>query len=182
MVTLETPYGKFEGDTVKDAQKLARKAEREGKKQEEIRAAKRTLARMRAEAQAFRIMRAKMTREDGLPRRWNFAVGGTQYREVSVTGGEDYYADQTLTVGTEDGRGSHGIYGARFVGDVCAGSGYTIAVVLRERGDDKDTVYAVGTNEGELVLESLPTVTLADFRTHGESPEEYVARIGVKAK
>lgn len=162
MVTLETQHGRFEAETVKAAEKLAKKAAREAEKRDAAQYELRKVANVRAEAQAFRLVRMKAS-ENGIPRGWALRPAGTPHGTVTVRrGGDETYGDDVLTIETEDGRGELHITRHSFVGHVENNAGWAIAVVLL--CDGLERVYAVGTHEGQAAAEYMrDMVTVMDF-------------------
>lgn len=147
MVTLETQHGRFTAETVKDAEKLAKKAAREAEKRDAAISELRKVANVRADAQAFRILRMKAS-ENGIPRGWAVRPVGMPHGTTTVKrAAEEFFGDDVLVIETEDGRGEMNIYRNSFVGHIENGAGWTIAVVLRADGVDR--VFAVGTHEGQ---------------------------------
>ena len=161
-VSITTDYGTFTGSTIGEAQKAERKARKLAEKERSRVEALRNVARQRAEAEAFRIVRWKL-RDQETPRGWRFyPYGLTGIYSCNRIAGQDY-DDDTLKIETSDGTGSMSVYRNTFIGHVENGAGFTIAILLRD-GDGKERIFAVGTHEGVATCELIPGYTRSDFR------------------
>lgn len=161
MVKIETENGVFEAETIKAAEKLAKAAAKKAEKERIEKSRLQQVAHVKAEAQAYRIMAAKMRPEGRMPRGWVFhSHVAAPYEPVQLTG---EYWDKRIVVETESGKGTANFYGRDVLeGWVENGSGYCIAVVIRYDGMPS-AVLAVGTHEGELAMAEVYGITASEF-------------------
>ncbi len=167
MVTIETDLGRFEGSTLKDAERVYKKAQREADKRSKIREGIQAVAFRRAQAGGFQILTHKIRHETAdFPRGWAFtSADHADIRFYAEIGESKPGEDTPITIETQDGRGTFGVWRrSTFRGVVSNGSGFAIAVALREHGDKDELLYAVGTNEGEAQMARLYGIVSDDFR------------------
>ena len=161
-VSITTDNGTFTADTIREAQKAERKARKVAEKERDRTNALRAVARDRAQAEAFRVVRWKLGNEE-TPRGWRFfPYGITGMFSCNRIMGQDY-ADDTLKIETENGNGTMEVYRNTFAGHVENGAGFTIAIALKG-SDGEERIFAVGTHEGVASCEFIPGFTRADFR------------------
>jgi len=179
MVTIETDNGRFEADTIKEAQRLERKAARENAKREAAKAKLRDVARLHAAAAGFDILSRKADGRE-FPPAWTFFPAGSPHTTAREKMPREFDRACNVEIETADGRGEFDFYGSRFVGNVENGAGWTIAIAL---SDDSAGVrlFAAGACETEAAVILIPGMKPEDFRRTGEKADDFRTRIGAAA-
>lgn len=159
MYTIETHLGRFEGETEKAAKALLRKAEKARKAKQLVDNANFQLARVRAEAQAYRIMTTRGN--DGLfPRGW---------RMLPITA--DSYCVQAKTVDfrtewqidTGYGKAQSHFHGSRPVEYIESGAGYCLALVFHNPKTNERIFCAVGIEADQVSVVEIPGIAADMF-------------------
>lgn len=159
-VTLKTEHGEFTAETVKECEKLARKAERDAAKADKAREERQGIARQRAQATGYRILAASLG--GGMSGCWSYVP----LDELTTADAARLHGIHELKIETEDGTGTLILPSlAYFAGLIQGASGYALAIHLAGEGTIAG-VYAVGTHDGEAVTVDLPGVSPADFALH----------------
>lgn len=114
------------------------------------------------------------------PSGWRFQPAGTPHTSARQIPG-DHGRSCNVEIETESGKGACDFYGARFIGSVENGAGWTIAIAMQDSQPGAPVVvYSVGACEGEIGTEKLPNVTPEHFRQHGEKSEAFRERLGIE--
>ncbi len=165
MFTIETPYGKFTGGSMKDAQKLARAAEREADKRRKAEQPSIDRAGERAEVMAFRFVKRKHNGNQVVPSTCLFLAPGTAGSFVEYTGlHATTFRKDTIDGGTEGWEFRH--TGYHMIGAYIRPCGTLAGFALRNPDIDGPAgfeFYAVGSCNGHVRYELVPTITAADL-------------------
>lgn len=166
MIKLETEYGTYEADTMQEVRKLASKGKAKAARAAQEREANYKRAREKAGAQAFQILARKVKGEE-FPRAWTFFSNANRNGPVKELPREHSWQCK-LEIETPDSeRGTYDFSYHAFLGSVCNGSGFAIAIILQDtyRGvsGGARSVFAVGVHNGAVAIEEIPTVTIEDF-------------------
>lgn len=159
MVAIEVNGVRVEAGSEKEAKReLSRllKAERKAMQERE---AKHAAARQKAEASAYRFLCWKAKGEE-CRRAFRLYQPGEQWAEhIFRECARDMEGQGKATeIQTQGGWVTLDHYGNEFLGATCNGGGLVSCVVLRDRYNGETTVYAIGTEEGELALAEVPGI------------------------
>jgi hypothetical protein len=153
MVRIEIDGAAFEAETMREARKLASKAEREAKRAEAARAASRAVAMGRAESAAFHLYDVGL-RPGGPPRGLRFYAADDRYFGSDRVRPNEY--GETMKYETSEGDGTFVHSGYRVHGCIRNGAGFDVAVVLSDTGaPDRFDMLAVGIEDGIVALALL---------------------------
>jgi len=160
MVAIETTHGRFEAETIRLAERAAKKAAKAAEKEQKIKDVKREVAYVYAESKAFRMMR-----NDGKNKHMYFRpMGSKSWCGVTIKANANK-TDDLLTFETQEGPCTVYVYSGTFIGHVEFASGNVIAIVTKNHYDGAIDVWAVGSHEGEGHMVRVPKVTVAEFST-----------------
>jgi hypothetical protein len=167
MIAIETENGRFEAETLKEAKKLADKAEREARKQSAAREVLTKTARERAEAQGFRMIRSRHLNgnpDKPFPRGWRFIPSHSSGIQCvkQLPKSDSWYYPQ-LQIETEAGTGLVEFSGRRLWGWIENGAGFCLAVVVDSIYSKDPKVCAVGVCDNVAWYEEVPTVQPSEF-------------------
>lgn len=165
MVIIETDNGRFEGETIREAERAAKKAAREAAKLEAARAELRKRATLEAMANGFKILRA-VASDNGIPRGWAVRPAEKCYGVKHLEADPADRLNDRYEIETEHGRGVLKLYRGKCRGFIDNASGWLMACVVDDY-DGNPRVYAVGAHEGEADAELVPGVSPDQFRKGG---------------
>lgn len=166
MVKLETSAGIFEAETVREAEKMAKRAAKLQAKQHAERESILEIARARAGLNGLRILRWKA--EGEFRPRWTWKPNTVPMDrcalkiELDVDGPAGFPMDK-IEIDTEHGKGILYAYRNSYAGYVENGSGYVVMIALQGEGETLQ-FYAVGANAGLAECEAVPGILPTDFR------------------
>ena len=163
MVKIETEDGVFTGETMKDANRAARKGERDAAKARAEKGERYKLATLRADSQAFHLMRRKL---EGGFHKWEFVPRGHTYCHVQVNDLDTDFPKDVVKFEVHEATGgfvTHRCnYSPAVMGVVCNGAGWTVAVFFKDAAGEIEC-YAVGANADTYTLVLVPGITIGDF-------------------
>lgn len=159
-VELKTEHGTFTGETVKECEKLAKKAAREAEKRREAVEEKKYLAKLRAKAVGFQLLQGKAI-GNPIPR-WAWKADYKPDSVMLARAGVGTACEDELTITTADGAGNGLVFRGKYRGRLINGLGFVSAIGLEET-DGEIGLHAVGTNEGEAEFAYVPGFRPADF-------------------
>lgn len=164
MYAIENHLGRFEAETEKQAKALLRKARKAYQAKEAADSVNYQLARLRAEAQAYRIMTTRSSTE-GFPRGWRLKpIDGNAYCVQSVY--VDYRTEWRVDTGNEQAQ-SH-FHGAQPYEYIENGAGYCIALVFRNPKTNERIFHAVGIAADQLCVVEIPGISADMFAKRAE--------------
>jgi hypothetical protein len=165
MFTIKTEFGEFTGDTMKEAQKAMRKAQRAQVKIDKAAAESRKIAMLRAQSIGYRVLDRFMDKDSPMPA-WRFYPTGHKYGPHVVAHFDSLHRMyHDVIYETEDGRGELSHYGYQVVGHVWNGGGYGIVIFLQDNAHPEfpPAAMAVGIADGHVQLASLPAEITPDW-------------------
>lgn len=182
MVSITNEYGTFEGETIRQANAKAKRAEKAAKEAAAVRAEHWNIAHDRAAARGFQWLTRVME-------------GGDAKIYAELIAPTDFYADYYFTFGTDEDTGGHlytvylkdvkdradaeplmlSMWRKRFLGAIANLGGHTIGYAFQDRDTDEVTVKALGACEGEWVATTVPGLKVSQFsRIRNRSGRESV--------
>ena len=172
MVTMETEYGTFTGETEAAALKAARKGKREAAKRDAETAKLREVAYTLAAQKGFRLLCRLLEHGGAMPGGWRIYRPGDKWADSLFATGDDTdldgYPRGTAFVVESPGEGVSrvlvGHYGHEMLGAVCGGAGFTLCYFLRDRTTGEVECRALGCHMGVAATERVPGVTPEHFR------------------
>jgi hypothetical protein len=166
MVTVTTEYGEFAADSLDEATKVAKQAERAAKREAKRREAALVVARERACAVGYNVY-YWLAEKGKMPCGWTFYDTGNKYGPRVDVPSETPW-NSVVTLETEWGTGTVELFTKynRPIGHVWNGAGFTQLLVLADdsRPEDSPAVYAIGCHDGVLSLQPMPKIFVDMFR------------------
>ena len=169
MIVIETENGRFEGETEREALRLARKARRESAKREHLAAIARKRAYDRARCEGFNILARKLSGQ-GFPRGWRFIPAGDPHCPTIERRGESL---RRIVIETEDGRGELEFYKIEILGIVENGAGWAMGVFVVN--DGKTELWSVGADGSATAIAHCPGILPSEFNIGGANRNEWSA-------
>lgn len=172
MVTITIDGETFEADTLAEARKLARKAERAAQAARKAEREAIKVAQGRAKESGYYLYEMGL-RPEGPPRGIRFYAAGGPYFSGRV---KEWPGGDTATYETENGRAEFRHYGYRVTGFVRSGAGFDLGVVLQDTGRPEGIEFlAVGTADGAIAFERISYLAWDVFAHESEASESATA-------
>jgi hypothetical protein len=164
MIKVSSELGEFQGDTLEQATKALRAAERAAKRDEKRRGELYKLAMMRARATGYSIL-ARFASRDRFPRGWKYYPTGDKHgpRELEYTPRGQFMTRHSVLFDTPDGQAKFDFIGHRVIGHVWNGAGFTIAFFLQDDTTGEVSAHCLGVADDVPAMDSLPEVAVAHF-------------------
>lgn len=154
----------IESDNPQGIARAVARAKRAEKKAEEQRQADYAAAKRLAEAEGYRILCAKVTRDEKMPRGWRLYRPGHKWaRNLFVEAKDNPFTTLIFTAG---GKIELEMWRRQFLGAVSNGSGF--AWLLFVRDGEKILCYAIAVVNGVFALAECPGVQMEDFEQSEE--------------
>lgn len=159
-IELKTEHGTFTGETVREAEELAKKAAREAEKEQGRKDAIRAVAQSRAELAAWRIGYHVLLGNSLLP--WTFYPKDGFYKSYQVSTRD---TEDEIEIETRDGKGTKTIGIGSYRGCILTAAGDALAVAIADPlRPEIVRIFAVGVNESVCEFELIPNVTAERFK------------------
>lgn len=160
MVSITSDLGVFSGETLAEAKKILRKAEKDKKKADK----EYDLAVLRSKAQAYEIAFSKLSGKVQ-PRGWTFFPRNIIQEVCSCKQRTDLESGRlVLDIEGKEGGFSFMVHkDSDFVGHIENGSGFCVALVFNFSGDSEE-VSAIAVNGEHYYLSLVPGIKKEDFK------------------
>jgi hypothetical protein len=168
MVKIETEHGTYTGETVKDAQRAMRKGEKAAEKERLARHERYQLAKLRADAEAYRMLCRKAG--NGFTK-WELARRGDKWCHVQVSDADTSYPRDVVKFEIAEATDRCAVhncgYSPKVLGVVTNAGGWSVGVFFQDSAGAVE-LYALGANADTLAFSLVPGVTMEDFPKRDE--------------
>ena len=163
MVKIEVEHGTYEGETLKEAQKLVTLGAKAFERKRKIDDANRKIAYLKAYANGYHALWRLAEKEPKFPNGWRVKLPASKYNSIRTTVDSFGRPWDTAVYEGEDGKAEAEHYRHRIDGIVWNGAGFDIIVFVHDTDTHEAKALAIGIHVDQIAFADIPGLLLEHF-------------------